>query len=546
MALEDMPPIGTAAWAQWYNQQDPETQWNVQYTFANDLPGSMTGGGMAPEMNPTAFDFATMSTPLPEMSSKGKVLPVDVDTLKKQIGVIKAQDSQLMDPVTMLMSGAGSYDPSLFQSQMIGVGQPLQTPGHDLISGYSQGGGAEGYLAQQILKGKNPGEAFGQLMQVLTAPDTGDPNVDGQRDALRSTLTPRYDTNQIPGQQMKIDWTSPQSIATAYDISGLNKLSTDMYQKLLTDPTTGVRASDNQMYASVTEKKTPAQEYFDKAMLPYPTASYTDPSYLEPYISSVGGAAESDVQKWLTDREAATAAKDTAKTKADSYTSTLDTLQKAWDDAIKTQGVSPDTAGAPAPNLGQVPMLGPGSMSLGPSKVMPISGKSSPSAFAAPWIEVNPDGTIKISDQQYGPGDVIAKNPDGSIKRDANGAAIYAPGPTSAKELDKSKVTKMGPLEARVGFTTPTDSALGAGSTTGRRRMTKDDLTKIQSQQALARTALSDAVNRYSQANATPEAYVQRELAKQRMARVAAAGRTPLSDALAQRMLTARAQGVYG
>lgn len=514
----------------WFSTLDPATQWELMYGSANDTPSSMNAGGMAPELSPWSFDATTMATPLPEMTSKGRVLPVDVDTRKKQLGVIHAQNSAMMEPLTAMLGGDGSYDPSLFQSQFTGVGDPISRPGHTLLESYqgadgTGGGGYEGFIAKAILGGKNPSSAMADMMQMITSKPTGDPAADGARDALIASLTPRYDTNQIPGQVSKPDLTTPAGVASAYDLKGIQDWSRGLYEKMLTDPQQGMRADDNQYYKSLKEEKTPAQAYFDKNMLPYPTASYLDPERLSPFLDSVAPVDQTEVANWDQNRDTTAAAVTSAKSASDH----LAALQKAWDTSQSTDGgengafASFSDYTAPTTKM-QVPMIGTG-LPASLNKVVDIVGKT-PTHAPAPWVEVDSQGNISLSGEQF------YKPPT-----DGTGVKVSPTGTRTSK------------TDGGMDATLPAD--FGAKGAPGkappsRRQMTKDDLAKMQQQRAMLQRNLGEAVSANSKANVSPQGLGARAYQLAKMQNVAETGRTPLKDALAQRMMTARNQGVYG
>lgn len=549
MSLEDMPPPGSAQWMQWYSKQDPATQWEVQYSFGNSLPDSLGGSStMAPELSPQGFDLSTTTSPLPEMTSKGRVLPVDVDTRNKQLTVLDKQNGMMVDNVVGMLAGSGAWDPKDFQSQQIGIGAPIQRPGHQLVEGYSEGGGYQEFIADRLLEGKTPSAAMSELMKVITGTDTGDPKLDGARDALVSSLTPRYDNNTIPGTKPAApDLSTPSGVANTYDIKGIGDWATGMYEKILTDPQQGMLGSDNQYYGSTKEQKTSAQEYFDKYGLPYPTAQYTDPERMTSFLDAV---APVDMSRQATPEQQAAVEQDvqSKKTLNQQATTDFDALQQAWD-AVQGKGQMKDLpafdqsalnskgTNKPASTAGVISdmrqgqkvfnnatgqwMDRPAAAPFQPPSSLPGTPQQSwtPDTKALPWIDVDADGNIRLSGKQW---DTTQEN--------------YVTSHTPKLQTDQL-------IEDARGMLSKDPRSTRA---TSHRQATENDMKKVAQRKAMAYSALSDAIGTRRQMSQSPAGSGARAYQQGKMEALASTGRTPLSDALAQRVLAARAQGAYG
>lgn len=533
-----MPAPGTTAWALWYQKQTPDIQNAVMYSFSNALPSSQTAGGMAPQIDPNSYALSQQTAAPVDLNAKGNIVPFDLTTAGATTNVIQDRNSLMPDQTLAMLSGTGAYGPDAFSPTFEPVGTPVQQNGQTLMTGYSGAGGYQGFLAQHMLKGMSPSAAMGELIKTIVAPDAASlpPEAQQARDELINSLPPRTaQPDPITGVVAPVDLTSQQGVANSFDLKTAGDWATKMYEQVLTDPSIGYTdPTTGQNYASAKEVKTPAMEFYDKAGLPYPTAKYDDPSSISAYQDSIAPLGANTVSNWQSAQANTATGVDRAKTAADDRGTDLQKLVEAYK---ATQYGTWSAPGMSSAN--QHPALhgGQGGFSMGPNGQIYPTGPLSPMpSGAATQSGTDPqqvDAQLHTLASSYtaplSPWVTTTPGSAGTTKL----ASGPNPTPQNVQGMAPAAVNKMA-------------SANPGGQLSMTRRAGPGDVDKASQQQALAQQALQQAIVDRHNAQAMPEELSKRLLAMATMQRLAMNGRTPTQDALAQRMLTARAQGAYG
>lgn len=280
-----MPPEDDMDFFEWFNSLDPIDQENFLYDMelggANALPGQF-GGPMAPQLDPYGFDLMSFGggADLPEYTSKGRYDPYDLSQEAKRFNLIQDYASGSVDNALAMFAGPGAYDIDAFNDVVLPPRERAEQRGTRTAQAYAQGGGYEGYLAQKILQGATPSEAIADLMDLVNAPDSEEisPEDREARQALIASLPQAERTGPTP----------PGEEVSPYDLSRIQDFGTELFQGIMSDeqpvyvdPQTGIGYMD-QPYTQRSE----AAEWYDKRGLPLPTASYGDEEYQQAFMDA--------------------------------------------------------------------------------------------------------------------------------------------------------------------------------------------------------------------------------------------------------------------
>lgn len=556
---EDMPPAGTRQWGQWFQQQDPQTQQQVIFDFGladANTPTMGASGTMQPEIGAQTYGMLDQMSSPPVINSKGIVQPQGAEQMQKELNLFQDQNSLMTD--NMMAAIAGQFAPTAFESTYKPQGNPVQATGLRQLQSLANTGGWEGFMASQMLPkdfgggGMSSSQAKGALLKALKTPDTADEQALAQREELRGSLTPRYETqgkSNNPGiEPVNKDLSTDQGIVNSFDFTDVDTVSRGWQSDLAKDPVIGYTDPKTGLsYTGALAEKTPTMEWFDKYGLPYATKRYDDPDEIRRMQDAVAPAAPGQMEAEDMQRDQALSANAKARSELGAATSQDELLRNAYNKVINTPtgiNIPNPRPKAPSNPAGLTPLnLQPGGLIAGSR---PDGGAGLPPQVPAqpatdpgthPYVQdkflmdIDPTGKLlglsKNQSIPWGGQEKPTKmgaGMQGSVMFDwANGATIPA-----AKS----------PLEA-LGL-----KPLAPGS--NRRAMTAKDLAPAAQRVAMAKRAAAATVPAIQAASNSSDTSMQRQLARAKLMGLASVGRTPLSDTLAGRMMAARAAGVYG
>jgi hypothetical protein len=291
--------------------------YDMGFAGATDTPWSF-GESNEPQLDYGNYDLLQMgNVDIPELTSKGAVDPFDLTQQAKQVNLAQDYGALILDNILSAMSGPGAYDVGAF-TPTYDYGEPLNLTGRRKAETRAQQGGYEGFLADQILnENLSPSEAEALMWSIVETPDDDPDLTDDDRarkKALLATL-PKAPPVRLTGadavmaQKGLISGGLPGAVATGqsaeaategraqYDTAKVTAAADTVWNDLMEDPEFAYRdEATGQYYGRTPEQamiKTPQMEFFDRYGLPYPTASYTDPKYLESSLNAQGTTPES-------------------------------------------------------------------------------------------------------------------------------------------------------------------------------------------------------------------------------------------------------------
>jgi hypothetical protein len=439
--------------------------------------------------------------------------------------------------------------------------------------------------------GMSPGQAKGALMAALKVPDNADQRALDQREELRGSLTKRYETTPLkPGETPPTkDLTTDQGIVNSFDFTDVDNVSRQWQSDLAKDPVIGYTDPQTGLsYAGALAEKTPTMEWFDKYGLPYANKRYDDPDEIRRMQDAVAPVAPGQLEAEDLQNQQALSANARARADLGEANSQMDVLDRAYREATKSGILKPSTPGTPGTPDTKYTMGLPRQQSTPTAglQVAATDATGKPTMYRTETgALVTPEGMAAINNTQTPRGtrlgDVSSGEPDfitrtipgtpgtpGTPGRDTflmdigpNGRLIGLSNNQNIPAGGKTDKTKMGAGVSgqtnfdfsKAGTVLPATAspleALGLkplvpGS--NRRVMTAEDLAPAAQRIAMAKRAAAATVPGIQRAGQSSEASMQRQLARARLMGLAAAGRTPLSDTLAGRMMAARTAGVYG
>jgi len=576
----DMPMPGTREFGRWFDQQDPETQDQIIFNFGLSDANTPMGGSVGtdqPEIGAQNFGMLNQLSPPPVINSKGVVQPSGTEQVQKQTNLF--QDQLSLGTDNMLAAIAGQFAPTAFEPTYKPQGNPVQATGLRQLQSLANTGGWEGFMAAQMLPleygggGMSPGQAKGALMAALKVPDDADQEALNQREELRASLTPRYETTPLkPGETPPTkDLMTDQGIVNSFDFSDVDNVSRQWQSDLAKDPVIGYTDPQTGLsYAGALAEKTPTMEWFDKYGLPYANKRYDDPDEIRRMQDAVAPVAPGQLEAEDLRNQQALAANAKARGALGEATSQDELLRRAYAQVMKPSAgigapVAPVAPAAPvAPSMpgnpGALRPLGlqPGGL-LGPPSgnpgmgagitppEMPLAPTRAP-AMQAPAMQA-PTAQAPMTPSRF----LMDIDPTGRLLGLSNNQAIPGGGLSDKTKMGAGMSGQVNFDFGQRGATLPAArsplEALGLkplvpGS--NRRVMTAEDLAPAAQRVAMARKAAAATVPGIQAASkSSPDAFA-RQMAQARLIGLSLAGRTPLADTLSGRMMAARAAGVYG
>ena len=320
----------------------------------------MGGGGMMP-MNamgvaPSVSDFQI----------KGKTNYQDLAEEAKRVNLLQDYGSLSVDNILTGYGGGGSYDIDAF-TPTYEYGEPLNLKGRRKAEMLSKTGGWQGFVTDLILEnGMSPAEAEAELYKTVSAPD--DDSLSDQDRALKASLIeslPPSRADQGPiSPSMSRNRTEAGKTRDPYDSEAISQFTTRVWSDLLEDPEFAYQDPKTGLYYGKTpeeaEVKTPQMLAYDKFGLPYPTATYEDPEYIDAMTRvNSGGLGTEEVaaagQEFDVGRNDLNAQIDDLKRQRQVAGQDATRLQSAWD-AYQTAPTEPQRTG-PADNPFNLPEM---------------------------------------------------------------------------------------------------------------------------------------------------------------------------------------------
>lgn len=301
---------------------------------------------------------------IPEYTTKGNLDPRDLTQVAKGINVAQDYGALLLDNILSGIAGPGSYDVGAFQPE-IEYGKEITRPGYDRLTAMAGRGGWEGYIAKQMLEnGASASEAIARMQNFVETSDENDPDLDpkirAEVRALKASLPKaKQDPLQFVGGVGMRGGEQGTDFDSMYNMDRIWQQANDWDEALFNDPAFAYSEPDASgrmhYYDTAPETiKTPQMEFFDKYGLPYPTARYDEPKYMEAYQAATWGTPEqraADVNQWTRDyQSAATDVNQRARAQQDQALYDRQ-MQEAWNRVIpavpEARGGWSTTEGAP-------------------------------------------------------------------------------------------------------------------------------------------------------------------------------------------------------
>ena len=228
---------------------------------------------------------------LPEYTSKGALDPFDLTQQAKRVNLGQDYGALMLDNILSGMAGPGAYDIGAFTPEME-YGKEVTRPGAERLASYARRGGWEGYLADEIRNGATPTEALSSLQNFVESTPEEDPDRTPEDDAkvksILDSLSGMKPTGMTPSERKDAGFWGN------YDYKSLLDTASEYSDAVFNDPGYGyeeVGPDGRTRYFDrpPEEVKTDQMEFFEKYGLPYPTASYEDPKYLQAMLDAEEG-----------------------------------------------------------------------------------------------------------------------------------------------------------------------------------------------------------------------------------------------------------------
>ena len=246
---------------------------------------------------------------MPEYTSKGNLDPRDLSQTNKAIDTSKDYAGMLVDNVLSMLSGGGSYDSSAFTPTKE-YGNEVVLKGQNRLSDLAERGGWEGYVASKMLyEDMTASQAMAALEDFVSSVPEDDPDQPPEVRALRQSLPKaRAQTGAAAIAAGLAPEGGEKGFWDTYDYDRVFNTATELQNAVYEDPAFGYSEVDpntgqTRYYETAPEEIPTAQmEWYDKYGLPYPTASYTDPKYLQDILNREEGSTpqqrESELAGW--------------------------------------------------------------------------------------------------------------------------------------------------------------------------------------------------------------------------------------------------------
>ena len=329
-------------------QEQDNLLYDQQYSAATEMPWTF-GGAMEPELDYGNYDlYGMQSADIPELTTKGKVDPFDLTQQAKRVNLAQDYGALTLDNILSGMAGPGAYDIDAFTPQY-DYGKPLNLPGRKRVESLASRGGYEGFLANSLKEGMSPAEAESTLWRIIETPDDDPELTDQDRQLKRSildTMPAPIDTDPIAAALGNRGQSGEPTGRAMYDQKLIRDTAQDLATALFEDPEYAYE-QDGRYYDRTPEEamiKTPQMEFFDKYGLPYPTARYDDPEYVQQMVTTETGMSPEDraFEADIYDQEMARMNEQVAGTqsRAQGARRAMGGLQKAFDEAPMVRDIS--------------------------------------------------------------------------------------------------------------------------------------------------------------------------------------------------------------
>ena len=352
----------------WLESLDPIEREEALYTFgfagANEMPGTFAQTGSQPGLDYGNFDLSMFNQLPPELDKKGNVMPWGLDQQQQAYNTMQDLGAMTVDNALAMYGGPGAYGAGAFEGRDVPIGQPLDFKGGRYVDMLAQSGtGYESYLAQKIQGGMSPGAAIADMWRFIQTP--GDEEVDPEqasaKQALIASLPPGVaQLNALgqpqPGAGKRGDYTTPEGLAASFDVQGVQKLASDLFERKASDPVANyVDPQTGLPYAGSKREESPITERYRAAGIPTPDESYLDEQWLNAPLSEESqiGRAQREAQ--------GQAGYGRAIENVNTAQADADEMAKAWDEVVNNplQGRRGDLS-MRVPRAGQQPSGGPG------------------------------------------------------------------------------------------------------------------------------------------------------------------------------------------
>ena len=264
---------------------------------AEPLPGGFDfsyGGGFNGMGDP---GMGAIQPSVDYFTTKGKIDPTSRTEEAGRVNLLQDYGSLSVDNILTGYAGGGAYDVGAF-TPTYDYGEPINLKGRRKAESLAESGGWQGFVTDLILEGKSPAEAEAMLYQTIEAPDD-ETLTDEERllkQGLAESMKPLMaaDTGAPASVQGR---SSGRSAATTdpYDTAPIREFTTRVWSDLMDDPEFKHYDEATGLYYDKTPEeamvKTPQMMAYDKFGIPYPTATYEDPKYMEEFTAMAAGGA---------------------------------------------------------------------------------------------------------------------------------------------------------------------------------------------------------------------------------------------------------------
>jgi len=307
-----------------------QAEFVAQMQYGNANAPAWSFGVDAPQISPANFGLSGMFAPNPDVDAKGRVEPWDLSNQQQGMNLVQDRMQTANSLNGAALGGMGSFDPALFQPQLIYSGPTIDdaTPGRDFVTNLASagGGGWSSMLAAELATTGNPAAAYAKVMKAIdeavTNPDLAN---DPDAQAILAGLprrAPQYD--EVTGKPLP----TPEGVG-AYDLDTIQKYAFDWAEKLASDPSSiqggYIDPATGTRYANApTQKYNDFAQSFIDAGYSFPTERYDDPARLEA-IAPVDRAGFEESTKRIA------ASKEAANKQATLQAKSYEDLQKEYD-----------------------------------------------------------------------------------------------------------------------------------------------------------------------------------------------------------------------
>ncbi len=327
-------------WWEAFGYMSPEDQQATMAEMGYSPSGQMQSPGF--EYYGSGLDDYPLEgiAAMPEFTTKGALDPRDLSQVAKGINVAQDYGSLMVDNALTGLAGPGSYDIGAFTPE-VEYGKEIRRPGSERLQRDATRGGYEGFLANELLNGATDSEAMATLQKFIedgrAAQESGELTGDalGKFESVINTVPKRIGSDLSSEQEREKDvlgfWAD-------FDYDKVAERTRAYSDELFKDPLGWEDPETGRFYDKEPETlKTPQMEFFDKYGLPYPTASYEDPKYLQAMLDAEEGTTpeyrQQEADQYLKDYGGVVKANDEAQAVFQGQGKMEDELLKAWEDA---------------------------------------------------------------------------------------------------------------------------------------------------------------------------------------------------------------------